>query len=117
VLVEALPRLPADAIAVLAGGGNEGFAAELRARAETLGVADRLRVLGHVEDLAATLLAADLVVHASTDAEAFGRTVIEAQAMGGPSSPPTSAARGRRWRRASPAGACRRAMRARWRRR
>jgi glycosyltransferase involved in cell wall biosynthesis len=43
-----------------------------------------LRLLGHVEDLAATLLAADVVVHASTDAEAFGRTVIEAQAMARP---------------------------------
>jgi glycosyltransferase involved in cell wall biosynthesis len=84
VLVEALPRLPRSAIAVLAGGGNEAFASELRARAEALGVADRLRLLGHVEDLSATLMAADVVVHASTDAEAFGRTVIEAQAMARP---------------------------------
>ena len=29
-------------------------------------------------------MAADLVVHASTQAEAFGRVVIEAQAMGRP---------------------------------
>jgi glycosyltransferase involved in cell wall biosynthesis len=84
VLVEALPRLPAKTIVVLAGGGNDAFAEELRARAEALGVGDRLRLLGHVEDLAATLLAADVVVHASTDAEAFGRTVIEAQAMARP---------------------------------
>ncbi|HZF77067.1 MAG TPA: glycosyltransferase, partial [Acetobacteraceae bacterium] len=34
------------------------------------------------EDMATALLAADVVVHASTDPEAFGRTVIEAQAMG-----------------------------------
>jgi glycosyltransferase involved in cell wall biosynthesis len=84
VLVEALPRLSHGTFAVLAGGGNEAFGAELRARAEALGVADRLRVLGHVDDLAATLLAADVVVHASTDPEAFGRTVIEAQAMARP---------------------------------
>jgi glycosyltransferase involved in cell wall biosynthesis len=32
----------------------------------------------------AALLLADLVVHASTDPEAFGRTVIEAQAMARP---------------------------------
>jgi glycosyltransferase involved in cell wall biosynthesis len=84
VLLEALPRLPRGTIAVLAGGGSEAFAAELRARAEALGVADRLRLLGHVDDLAATLMASDVVVHASTDAEAFGRTVIEAQAMARP---------------------------------
>jgi glycosyltransferase involved in cell wall biosynthesis len=34
--------------------------------------------------MAAALLLADVVVHASTDAEAFGRTVIEAQAMARP---------------------------------
>ena len=41
-----------------------------------------LRLPGHVADMPAALLAADVVVHASTDPEAFGRTVIEAQAMG-----------------------------------
>jgi glycosyltransferase involved in cell wall biosynthesis len=83
VLVEALARLP-GAVAVLAGGGNPRLAEELRARAAALGVAERLRLLGHVEDLPSALLAADVVLHASTDAEAFGRTVIEAQAMGRP---------------------------------
>jgi glycosyltransferase involved in cell wall biosynthesis len=84
VLVEALARVPGDALLVLAGGGKEEVAEELRARAEALGIADRLRLLGHVEELAPVLLAADVVVHASTDAEAFGRTVIEAQAMARP---------------------------------
>jgi glycosyltransferase involved in cell wall biosynthesis len=83
VLVEALPRLK-GALAVLAGGGNAGFAAELRARATALGVADRLVLAGHVEALNVALSAADVVLHASTEAEAFGRTVIEAQAMARP---------------------------------
>jgi glycosyltransferase involved in cell wall biosynthesis len=82
-LVEALPRLP-GVLAVLAGGGNEGFAHEVQDRAAALGVADRLVLAGHVEALDVALLAADVVVHASTDAEAFGRTVIEAQAMARP---------------------------------
>jgi glycosyltransferase involved in cell wall biosynthesis len=81
VLVEAMARLP-DAIAVLAGGGSEGFVAELKARGAALGT--RLVVAGHVEALDVALLAADVVVHASTDPEAFGRTVIEAQAMARP---------------------------------
>jgi glycosyltransferase involved in cell wall biosynthesis len=83
VLVAALAALP-DAIGVLAGGGKPDFAEELRQLAARLGVAERLRILGHVDDLAAALLAADVVVHASIEAEAFGRTVIEAQAMARP---------------------------------
>jgi glycosyltransferase involved in cell wall biosynthesis len=82
VLVEALSRLGHPTVAVLAGGGGDRFRAELEALAARLGVADRLRIAGHVEDMATALLAADVVVHASTDPEAFGRTVIEAQAMG-----------------------------------
>jgi glycosyltransferase involved in cell wall biosynthesis len=82
VLVEALARLP-GALAVLAGGGAR-YAAELRERAAGFGVADRVVIAGHVEALDVALLAADVVVHASTDAEAFGRTVIEAQAMARP---------------------------------
>ncbi|WP_340643625.1 glycosyltransferase family 4 protein [Roseococcus suduntuyensis] len=85
VLVEALARLP-GAHAVLAGDaqGREGFVAELRALADRLGVADRTHVVGHVADMPAALLAADVVVHASVQPEGFGRTVVEAQAMGRP---------------------------------
>ena len=83
VLVEALAQLP-GVIGVLAGGGNEAFAHELQDRATTLGVANRLVLAGHVEAMDVALLAADVVAHASTDPEAFGRTVIEAQAMARP---------------------------------
>jgi glycosyltransferase involved in cell wall biosynthesis len=83
VLVEAMARLPGDALALLVGDaqGRAGFVDELRARIAALGLADRVRLVGHAEDMPAALLLADVVVHASTDAEAFGRTVIEAQAM------------------------------------
>lgn len=83
VLVEAMARLPGDALAVLVGDaqGRAGFLDELRGRIAALGLADRVRLVGHAEDMPAALLLADVVVHASTDAEAFGRTVIEAQAM------------------------------------
>ncbi len=83
VLVEALARLP-DAIGVLAGGGSEAFAEQLRGQADALGLGSRLVMAGHVRALDVALLAADVVVHASTDPEAFGRTVIEAQAMARP---------------------------------
>ena len=85
VLVEAMARLPGSALAVMAGGGGEGaYRGELVALARRLGIADRVLILGHVEAMATAILAADVIVHASTDPEAFGRTVIEAQAMGRP---------------------------------
>lgn len=83
VLIEALTQLP-GVTAVLAGDaqGRDAYVQELRDLAVARGVADRLRLPGHVSDIPAALLAADLVVHASIEAEAFGRSVIEAQAMG-----------------------------------
>ena len=86
VLVEAMARLPGDSFALLVGDAAErpAFQAELLARIESLGLKDRVRLVGHATDMPAALLLADVVVHASTDAEAFGRTVIEAQAMARP---------------------------------
>jgi glycosyltransferase involved in cell wall biosynthesis len=79
VLIQALSLLPAPPVAVLLGDGRAGYAAELQAMATTHSVP--LVLAGHTADMPAALLAADIVIHASTDAEAFGRVVIEAQAM------------------------------------
>lgn len=81
VLIEAMAGV-GNAIAVLAGDaqGRAAYVAELRALAAARGVA--IRLPGHVADMPAALLAADVVVHASIEPEGFGRTVIEAQAMG-----------------------------------
>jgi len=86
VLVEAMARLQGDSLALLVGDAEErpAFKAELLARIESLGLKERLRLVGHAADMPAALLLADVVIHASTDAEAFGRTVIEAQAMARP---------------------------------
>jgi glycosyltransferase involved in cell wall biosynthesis len=84
VLIEALSRMARrDVCAVLAGSdqGRSRYSAGLVRQAEALGVADRLRLVGDCEDMPAALLLADVVVHASTEPEAFGRVVIEAQAM------------------------------------
>ncbi len=83
VLLQAMARLPGDAVAVLVGDGPR-YRRELEAEAARLGLGDRLRIVGHVEDMPAALLLADLVLHCSVEPEAFGRTVIEAQAMGRP---------------------------------
>ncbi|MBN8890701.1 MAG: glycosyl transferase [Rhodospirillales bacterium 70-18] len=87
VLIEALARLnDRAAVAVLVGAdqGRARYAAELAALAGRLGVADRVRIVGHCDDMPAALSLSDVVVNASTDPEAFGRVVIEAQAMARP---------------------------------
>lgn len=87
VLIHALSRLrDPDAVVVLAGSdqGRRGYSAELAALARRLGVEHRLRIVGNVDDMPAALKLSDIVVNASTDPEAFGRVVIEAQAMARP---------------------------------
>ncbi len=75
---------PPAPFALLVGGdqGREGFRLELEERIRAAGLRGDVAIVGHAEDMPAALLLADVVVHASTDPEAFGRTVIEAQAMG-----------------------------------
>ena len=48
------------------------------------GLQHQVRLVGHVEDMAAAYLAAHVTVVASTEPEAFGRAAIEAAAMGSP---------------------------------
>jgi glycosyltransferase involved in cell wall biosynthesis len=75
-----------DAVIVLAGSaqGRSGYMATLERAIEAAGLAGCVRLVGHVEDIAAALLTARVAVIASTEPEAFGRTATEAQAMGTP---------------------------------
>ncbi len=86
VLIEALARMQnRDTIAVLVGAAQRRrYADELIALATRLGVAERLRLAGHCDDMPAALMLSDVVVNASIEPEAFGRVVIEAQAMARP---------------------------------
>ena len=70
------------AIFVGSAQGRTSYVAELMALAKRLDVAHRVRLVGHTEDIPAAMMLADVVVNASTDPEAFGRTIVEAQAMG-----------------------------------
>lgn len=84
VLIDAAARLArSDARIVLAGSdqGRHAYTSELRQRTARLGLADRLHIVGDCADMPAALSVADLVIHASTQPEAFGRVVIEALAM------------------------------------
>jgi glycosyltransferase involved in cell wall biosynthesis len=87
VLIEALGRMARrDAVAVLAGDdqGRHGYRAGLEALAERLGLGARVRIVGDCPDMPAALMLADVAVSASIEPEAFGRVVVEAQAMGRP---------------------------------
>ena len=83
VAIEALAQLPKNCVLVLLGDaqGRDDFVAELEAKAIELGVSDRVIKPGHSRDVPAALTAADVVISASTDPEAFGRVAAEAQAM------------------------------------
>ena len=87
VLLDAIARLNRpDVMCILVGSdqGRHAYASELEQQANRLGIADRLRLVGQCDDMPAALSLADVVVHASIKPEAFGRVVIEAQAMGRP---------------------------------
>ena len=91
VLIEAAAQLQAagklqEAVVVLAGDaqGRDSYAQGLRNQVAQTQLGASVRFVGHVEDVAAAFLAAHVAVLASTAPEAFGRTAIEAAAMGCP---------------------------------
>ena len=58
--------------------------AQLRARADALGLGDMVGFTGKVDDVSSVLRALDIAVHASTDPEPFGLAIAEAMACGRP---------------------------------
>jgi glycosyltransferase involved in cell wall biosynthesis len=61
-------------------GGSQWSMEELKARAEALGLADRIGFAGFQSDPSAAIRALDIVVHASTRPEPFGRVIVEGMA-------------------------------------
>jgi glycosyltransferase involved in cell wall biosynthesis len=91
VLIDAVGRLHksgrlGDAVVILAGDdqGRAEYTHSLLARIAACGLEGRVRLVGHVADMPAALAAAYVSVIASTEPEAFGRSVTEAAAMGTP---------------------------------
>lgn len=87
VLIEAIARLAGRGVCCVLVGSDQGrrrYSTGLVRRAQRLGIADRLRLVGECDDMPAAMMLSDVVVHASTQPEAFGRVVVEAQAMGRP---------------------------------
>lgn len=86
-LMAELVKSRSDIQGVVLGGAEENkehFAEELRALAQNLGVAQRVSFVGHRSDIREWYRHSALVYNLSKKPEPFGRTVIEAVAMGTP---------------------------------
>ncbi len=75
-----------DIVFVLVGDhqSRSPYRAELEALVASHGLAGRVMIAGHCDDMPAAFKAASLTVLPSIEPEAFGRSAIEAQAMGCP---------------------------------
>jgi len=91
VLVEAAGRLHAagrlDDVSIVLAGDDQGrveYRRQLEDRIAAAGLADKVLLVGHVDDIAAAFAMSHVAVIASIEPEAFGRTAIEAQVLGCP---------------------------------
>jgi glycosyltransferase involved in cell wall biosynthesis len=90
VLVEAAARLRDQGLAdvgfILAGDpqGRDSYVRDLDNLIASRKLASVVRRVGHCTDMPAAFLAASVVTVPSTEPEAFGRSAVEAQAMGTP---------------------------------
>ncbi len=87
MMIEALARLGRHDIRCLLVGsdqGRTGYRRELERLVERKGLSDVVHIADHCADMPAAYMLTDVVVSASSDPEAFGRVIAEAQAMGCP---------------------------------
>jgi glycosyltransferase involved in cell wall biosynthesis len=90
VFLRALARLPRDLPyrAYVIGGAiyqtenSQATLGELRELATALGIAEKVGFTGYVADTAGAIRALDILVHASTQPEPFGRVIAEGMACG-----------------------------------
>ena len=86
-LLEAAALLNRDDFLIVLVGVSDGgleFQEKIFRRIDKLGLGDKVQVCGHVDDMPAALMLADIVAMPSITPEPFGRVAIEASAMGVP---------------------------------
>ena len=87
VFIEAIAKLERRDIRCLIVGGDQGrkdYRRELEGMVEKHKLGEFVRIVDHCPDMPAAYMLSDAVVSASIDPEAFGRVLIEAQALGRP---------------------------------
>ncbi|MDP6428408.1 MAG: glycosyltransferase family 4 protein [Rhodospirillales bacterium] len=87
VFIEAVKRLNRPGVQFLMVGSDQGrydYRRELEQHIEAEGMTGMIHVIDHCDDMPAAYMLTDVVVSASTEPEAFGRVVAEAQALGRP---------------------------------
>jgi len=87
VVIDALGRLGRKDVRCLLVGGDQGredYRAELEAMIADRNLNEVVRLVDHCDDMPAAYMLTDVVISASTDPEAFGRVIAEAQALGRP---------------------------------
>jgi len=82
-------RVPHARFVVVGGSiyethGHAGYPETLRQKTAALGLSDRVRFLGIIDDIADLLAGLDVLVHTPTAPEPFGRVLAEAMAVGRP---------------------------------
>ena len=87
VFIDAIARLGRRDLHCLIVGGDQGrteYRRELDSLVEEYDLGEVVRIVDHCDDMPAAYMLSDVVVSASTEPEAFGRVIVEAQALGRP---------------------------------
>jgi glycosyltransferase involved in cell wall biosynthesis len=87
VFIKAIGQLNRRDIRGLLVGGDQGrkeYRQELENLVNKHGLGEVMRIVDHCDDMPAAFMLTDVVVSASTDPEAFGRILVEAQGLGRP---------------------------------
>jgi len=85
VFIEAIAKLNRRDIRCLLVGGDQGresYRQELEALVEKFDLGEVVRMVDHCDDMPAAYMLSDVVISASTEPEAFGRVIVEGQALG-----------------------------------
>ncbi len=85
VVLEALSKMKNKAVTCLFVGSDQGkkeYYKEIKEKIEKLGLETNVLIRDYCQDMPVAYMLSDIVISASTDPEAFGRIIPEAQAMG-----------------------------------
>lgn len=85
LLIEAMSKIDREDLFCVFIGSDQGrseYHAELEKLIADKGLGERVRIMGHCDDMSAAYMISAIVVSASTEPEGFGRVAVEGQAMG-----------------------------------